>query len=67
LDWLSAGEDIVITQRGKSIARLIPEPASASGQVDWSRSPAVSRNRKGERKLSARESADLTAEAGGKW
>jgi prevent-host-death family protein len=67
LDWLSAGEAIIITQRGKSVARLIPEPTSALCKVDWSQSPAVKRNRKGVRKLSAQESASLIAEAGGKW
>lgn len=67
LDWIGAGEEIVITQRGKAVARLIPEKASAPAKVDWSRSPAVRRDRSGSRRLSARESRDLVQEAGGQW
>lgn len=67
LSWIGAGEEIVITQRGKAIARLIPEPARTAGQVDWSESPAVKRDRRGSRMLTAEESSELTHEAGGKW
>lgn len=67
LAWLAAGEEILITQRGKSIARLTPEPPSARKPVDWSESAAVNRDRSGERILSAGESSRIIAEAGGKW
>lgn len=67
LAWIAAGEEIIITQRGKSIARLTPEPAVVSSEVDWAQSPAVARDRSAERILSAAESAQLIAEAGGKW
>lgn len=67
LGWIGAGEEIVITQRGKAIARLVPEHPARTGQVDWSQSPAVKRDRSGEKVLSAEESAELLREAGGKW
>lgn len=67
LSWLSAGEEILITQRGKPVARLVPEINPAPPKVDWSRSAAVSRDRTQERILSAGESADLIHESSGKW
>lgn len=67
LSWIGAGEEIVITQRGKAIARLIPEQSGASEQVDWSESPAVKRDRSKERRLTAKESREIVHEAGGKW
>ncbi|MFT4589820.1 MAG: antitoxin (DNA-binding transcriptional repressor) of toxin-antitoxin stability system [Limisphaerales bacterium] len=67
LSWIGAGEEIVITQRGKAIARLIPEPAEPARQVDWSQSPAVKRDRAGSRSMSAAESQAIIHEASGKW
>ncbi|MFP4166411.1 MAG: type II toxin-antitoxin system Phd/YefM family antitoxin [Opitutales bacterium] len=67
LRWLDAGEEIVITQRGKPIARLIPEQKPASEQVNWSQSPAVKRNRSLSRGLTAEESREIIHEAAGKW
>jgi len=67
LGWIGAGEEIVITQRGKTIARLVPEHPSGAGKVDWAQSPAVKRDRSGEKVLPAQESAELLHEAGGKW
>ncbi|MEO6741928.1 MAG: type II toxin-antitoxin system prevent-host-death family antitoxin [Chthoniobacteraceae bacterium] len=67
LAWIAAGEEIIITQRGKSIARLTPERGTEAAKVDWSRSAAVTRDRSGEKVLSAAESARLIAEAGGRW
>jgi len=66
LKWIGAGEEIVITQRGKTIARLIPEQDQPSQSVDWSQSPAVMRDRSAH-KLTAAESLELIHEAGGKW
>ena len=41
LEWIKAGEEIVITKRRKAITRLIPESPAESGGADWSESPAV--------------------------
>jgi prevent-host-death family protein len=67
LSWIVAGEEIVITQRGKAIARLVPEREASTAKVDWSKSPAVKRDRSSSRKLSAVESQKLIHDAAGKW
>ena len=67
LSWIAAGEEIIITQRGKAIARLIPEQNQPTRKVDWSQSPAVKRDRSGSRVLSAAESREIIHEASGKW
>jgi prevent-host-death family protein len=67
LSWVSAGEEIVITQRGKPVARLIPENPPEPKKVNWAESPAVTRDRSGERVLSAQESLDLIHDAASLW
>jgi antitoxin (DNA-binding transcriptional repressor) of toxin-antitoxin stability system len=67
LNWIGAGEEIVITQKGKVIARLIPEQDQQTRTVDWSQSPAVKRDRSGSRVMSAEESQEIIHEASGKW
>ena len=62
-----AGEEIVITECGESIARLVPERPVELKKVNWAESPAVTRDRTGERMLTAQESLDLIHEASGKW
>ena len=66
-EYLEAGEEIVITRRGKSIARLVPELSDASGLVNWNESPAIIRKRRAKPRLTSSESASLLREAGGKW
>lgn len=63
--WIGAGEEIVITRRGKPIMRLVPEGEAPGREVDWSESPAVKRDRSGSRMLTVEESADVLHEAGG--
>jgi len=67
LQWIGAGEEIVITQRGKAVARLIPEQAHPTQRVDWSQSPAVKRNRSSSPALSGEESREIVHGASGKW
>jgi prevent-host-death family protein len=67
LNWIKAGEEIVITQRGKPIARMIPENPTEPGKVNWANSPAVTRDRTGLRMLTAQESLDIVHDAAGKW
>ena len=67
LSWIGAGEEIVITQRGKVIARLIPEREENVQKVDWTQSPAIKRDRTNSRVLTATESRDLLHESSGKW
>tara|TARA_R110002124_G_scaffold281517_1_gene455898 strand:+ start:178 stop:429 length:252 start_codon:yes stop_codon:yes gene_type:complete len=67
LRWISAGEDVLITQRGKIIARLSPETAQTAQVVDWASSPEVLRDRSQDQVMTAEQSAEILAEAGGKW
>ena len=67
LDRVKAGEEIIFTQRGKRVARLVPDTPDPPKKVDWANSPAVTRDRSDERVLTAQESLDLIHEAGGKW
>lgn len=67
LDWIEAGEEIIITRRGKAVARLVPEPETHDLPVDWSASPAVMRNRSGDKRLGAAESSTLLHESSGSW
>lgn len=67
LRWVSAGEDVLITQRGVVIARLSPETDETAQAVDWASSPEVTRDRSGDPILSAEQSAEVLAEASGKW
>jgi prevent-host-death family protein len=68
LSWISAGEEVVITRRGKAIARLVPEKSAESLKgVEWSQSAAFQRDRSAERMLTAEESLDLIHESSGRW
>jgi prevent-host-death family protein len=66
--WIGAGEEIVITQRGRPVARLCPEPMAASSpRASWGESATMRRDRSQEITLSAEESAKIRGEAGGQW
>jgi prevent-host-death family protein len=67
LRWVSAGEDVLITQRGIVIARLSPESSQTAQVVDWASSPEVLRDRSLDHVLTAEQSAEILAEAGGRW
>ncbi len=67
MKWLAAGEEIVITRRGRPIARLTPESTETSNTVDWSKSPAVARDRANEVCLSSDESLQVLRDASGRW
>lgn len=67
LELVKAGQEILITQRGEAVARLVPETAAVPRTVDWSTSEAVARDRSGERTLTAEESSQLLRDASGKW
>lgn len=67
LGWIEAGEEIIITQKGRVVARLVPEKEEESKQVDWSKSPAVLRDRSEVFPLSAEESRKLIHESSGQW
>lgn len=68
LTWLEAGEEILITRKGKSLARLIPEKNSPQHKkLDWTKSAAFSIDHSGEKILTAKESAALLHASQGNW
>jgi len=67
LSRVRAGEEIVITQDGEAVARLVPEKAEEFKKVNWAEAPEVTRDRSGERILTAQESLDLIHDAAGRW
>ena len=67
LTRVQAGEEIIITQSGQPVARLIPEKPAESKKVNWADAPEIIRDRSNERMLTAQESLDIVHEASGKW
>ena len=67
LESVKSGEEVVITERGIPVARLVPEKPAERGKVDWSTSHAVTRDRSGEKMLTAEESVSVVREASGRW
>jgi prevent-host-death family protein len=67
MEWIEAGEEIRITRRGKAIARLVPEPGLSGQQIDWSQSPAFSRDRSETPPIPAETARRLIHESAGKW
>ena len=63
LAWIDFGEEVILTRRGKPIARIVPERAKEPKTVDWSQSPALTRDRT----LTAEESASILQDASGRW
>ncbi len=64
LKWVSKGEEVEVTRRGKVVAKVIsPAPARAAA-VDWSRSAALNRKPWSTR-LTSDHSAAILAESQG--
>ena len=53
LRWLQAGEEILITQKGVAVARLLPAGSHGQPAVNWADSPEVRRDRSRQTKLSS--------------
>jgi len=66
LSWVEAGEEVMISKRGKIIARLVPEKPKPT-KVDWTQSAAVKRDRTGMRMLTAEESQALIHDSSGNY
>lgn len=64
LKWVSKGEEVEVTRRGKIVARVVPPPALKTAQVDWSKSAALNR-RAWSNPLTADESALILADSQG--
>jgi prevent-host-death family protein len=64
LRWVSAGEEVQVTRRGKVVARVVPPQPVSSGKLDWAESAAL-RRLDWPRELSAAESAAVLADSQG--
>lgn len=65
LKWVSAGQEVQVTRRGKVVARVVP-PTGKDSKVDWTRSAAFQTTRS-DRPLSAAQSRRLLKESQGNW
>lgn len=64
LRWVSAGEEIAVTRRGKVVAKVVAPATTHPIEVDWSQSAALNRPASS-KKLTARQSAALLAASQG--
>ena len=60
LRWVVSGEEVQVTRRGTTIAKVVPVERATPGEVNWSQSAALTRP-SWERELSAAESATILA------
>lgn len=68
MQWIGAGEDVLLTEDGRVVARLTPETDMQQPlPVNWADTPEVTRDRGGETRLTAAASARIIAEAAGRW
>jgi prevent-host-death family protein len=65
LRWLEAGEEVLITRRGVTIARLVPERPPKLDRADWSNSAALRLDRGTLPVLNAYEAASVLNESQG--
>lgn len=64
LKWVSLGEEVEVTRRGKVVARVVPASSAKKGAVDWSQSAALTRQ-PWSKTLTAKESSAILAESQG--
>lgn len=43
LKWVSKGEEVEVTRRGKVVAKVVPPAPTSPAEVDWLRSAALNR------------------------
>ena len=41
LKWVSKGEEVEVTRRGKAVAKVVPVAAASPTSVDWAQSAAL--------------------------
>ena len=64
LQWVSKGEEVEVTRRGKVVAKVIPPTSAKAGKVDWAQSAALTR-RAWSNPLTAKESAAILTDSQG--
>jgi len=65
LRWVSAGQEVSVTRRGKIVAKVVP-PTRSAKRIDWTQS-AAHRLTTGEKLLTATQSEHLIRDASGNW
>lgn len=64
LKWISKGEEVEVTRRGKVVAKVVPPAPAAPMQVDWTKSAALNR-KPWAASLTSEQSAAILAESQG--
>lgn len=64
LRWVSSGEEVAVTRRGKVVAKVVAPVPTQAVAVDWSQSAALNRPASS-KKLTARQSAVILAASQG--
>lgn len=65
LKWVSKGEEVEVTRRGKVVAKVIPPVLAGSSEVDWTKSAALNR-KPWSAALASDQSAAILAESQGR-
>lgn len=65
LHWVSKGEEVEVTRRGKVVAKVIPPSVSPPAEVDWRQSAALHRPA-WSTSLTSEQSARILAESQGR-
>jgi prevent-host-death family protein len=65
LKWVSTGQEVQVTRRGKVVAKVVP-PDEPALRVDWAQS-AARQITGADKALTARQSDRLLKEAQGNW
>lgn len=64
LQWVSKGEEVEVTRRGKVVAKVVPPISAKVSKVDWTQSAALTRPAWSTR-LNAKESAAILTDSQG--
>ncbi|MGH7945765.1 MAG: type II toxin-antitoxin system Phd/YefM family antitoxin, partial [Opitutaceae bacterium] len=64
LKWVSKGEEVEVTRRGKVVAKVIPPVPASPSEVDWTKSAALNRE-PWSTALTSDQSAAILAESQG--
>ncbi|HKB90233.1 MAG TPA: type II toxin-antitoxin system prevent-host-death family antitoxin [Opitutaceae bacterium] len=64
LHWVSKGEEVMVTRRGKVVAKVVPPTVATATKVDWSQSAAFMRQA-WSKALTAKKSAAILADSQG--
>lgn len=65
LQWVAKGEEVVVTRRGKVVARVVPPVPATPTKVDWTKSAALTRPA-WSKALSSEQSAAILAGSQGR-